>query len=75
MVTCRPIKEEFPEAYQTAVNHITQSKKIPLMRNYYFRLQAIDGNLGTKLLPINEAIREALKVVINYYIYRRPRSA
>ena len=46
------------------------------MRNYYFKLQSIDGNLSTKLMPINEAIREAIKVVLSYYAYRRkPRSA
>lgn len=75
MITCKTIKEEFPEAYQTAVNHIAQGKNTPLMRNYYFQLQAIDGNLGTKLLPINEAIREALKVVLSYYAYRKTRKS
>ncbi|HPF96971.1 MAG TPA: YkgJ family cysteine cluster protein [Mangrovimonas sp.] len=75
IVTCRTIKETFPEAYQSSVNHIAEGKTTPIMRNYYFQLQAIDSNLCTKLLPINEAIKEALKVVLSYYAYRRPRSA
>jgi len=75
MVTCKTIKEEFPKSYQNAIDHINQGKKTPIMRNYYFQLQAIDANLGTKLLPINEAIREALQLVLSYYAYRKPRSA
>ena len=75
LVTCKTIKEEFPVPHQTAIKHISEGKKTPIMRNYYFQLQAIDGNLGTTLLPINEAIREALKVVLSYYAYRKPRSA
>ena len=75
MVTCKTIKEEFPMSYQSALIHISEGKKTPVMRNYYFQLQAIDSNLGTKLLPINDAIREALKVVLSYYAYRKPRSA
>lgn len=75
MVTCKTIKEEFPKSYQSALIHIGEGKKTPIMRNYYFQLQAIDSHLGTKLLPINEAIREALKVVLSYYAYRKPRSA
>jgi len=75
MVTCKTIKEEFPISYQSTLIHIGEGKKTPIMRNYYFQLQAIDSHLGTKLLPINEAIREALKVVLSYYAYRKPRSA
>lgn len=75
IVTCRAIKEEFPGPYQAAINHIADGKTTPIMRNYYFQLQAIDSNLCTKLLPINDAIKEALKVVLSYYAYRRPRSA
>jgi len=75
MVTCKTIKEEFPESYKIAINHIAEGKKTPIMRNYYFQLQAIDSNLCAKLLPINEAMREALKVVLSYYAYRKPQSA
>lgn len=71
LVTCKTIKEEHTEAYNTAVNHIAAQKPTPIMRNYYFQLQAIDANLSEKLLPINEAIREALKVVLSYYAYRK----
>lgn len=75
MVTCKTIKEEFPESYRSAINHISEGKKTPIMRNYYFQLQAIDSNLSTNLLPINQAMREAIKVVLGYYAYRNPRSA
>lgn len=76
IVTCKTIKEEFPIAYQKAVHHIAEGKKTPIMRDYYFQLQNIDSNLCSKQMPINEAIREALKVVLSYYAYRRkPKSA
>ena len=71
IVTCKTIKEEFPQPYQTAVDHIAKGKPTPIMRNYYFQLQSIDSNLCTKLMPINDAIKEALKVVLSYYAYRR----
>jgi len=75
LVTCKTIKEERPEEFAKAKNHIALGKPTPLMSNYYFQLQAIDGVLGRSLIPINQAIREALKFVLSYYAYRRPRSA
>ena len=42
------------------------------MSDYYFRLRSIDTELGTKMMPINQAIRQAIEVVMSYYAYRRP---
>ena len=75
MVTCKTIKDQFPKSYQNAVKHLSDGRKTPIMRNYYFQLQAIDCNLCADLLPINQAMREAIKVVLSYYAYRNPRSA
>lgn len=75
LVTCGTIKKEFPEDYQNAVTHVKEQKPVPIMRNYYFQLRAIDAELGQKLVPINEAIIEALKTVLSYYAYRQKKGA
>ncbi|WP_228853350.1 YkgJ family cysteine cluster protein [Aegicerativicinus sediminis] len=75
LVTCKTLKEGKTQEYQVAQQHISSGKPAPLMSNYYYQIQSIDGNLGSKLLPINMAMKEALKVVLSYYAYRRPRSA
>lgn len=75
LVTCKSIKETYPNAVEKAKSHIMEGKDTPIMRHYYFKLQSIDGNLCSKLMPINKAIEEALKIVLSYYAYRRPRSA
>lgn len=71
LVTCKIIKEGFPEEVNNANHHISLGKKTPVMRNYYFQLTSIDPYLGN-MLPINKAMAEALKVVLAYYAYRKP---
>ena len=75
LITCKTIKSELPELYSSALLHVAEQKPVPIMRNYYFRLSAIDSDLGRNLLPINKAIIEALKIVLSYYSYRQRRGA
>lgn len=75
LVTCKTIKTDLQEAYQNGVAHIAAQRPVPVMRNFYFQLRAIDADLGQKQLPINEAIMEALKVVLSYYAYRQRKGA
>lgn len=75
LATCKTIKAEFPDQYQTAKDHIKGGGKVPIMTDFYHQLRAIDTELGRQLMPINQAIEEALKVVLSYYAYRRPRRA
>ncbi len=72
LATCKTIKSEFPEAYQKAKVHISNSGKVPIMTDFYHQLRSIDADLGRQLVPINDAIAEALKVVLGYYAYRKP---
>jgi Fe-S-cluster containining protein len=74
-VSCRTMKTERKEAHDKTVAHIQQGKKVPIMRNYYYQLQAIDSNLGMTLMPINQAIEKALETVMSYYAYRKPMGA
>ena len=75
LVTCKPIKENLSEKYNRTINEIDKGMKVPVMRDYYYRLRFIDPDLGTELLPINKAIESALKLVLGYYSYRSPRKA
>lgn len=73
LVTCRPLKEEKKDLVDKASTYIQDGGKVPIMRNYQFRLMSIDPDLARQQLPIREAIRQALVVVLRYYAFRRPR--
>ena len=75
LVTCKPIKETFSSEVEKAHLHISEGKKTPVMRNYYFQLRNVDPELGNKLMPINIAMLEALKIVLAYYAYPRRKGA
>ena len=71
LVTCRIIKNNQPEVVAKIEADLKEEQAaMPLMSDYYFRIRSIDPDLGTKLLPINEAIKSALEVVMSYYAYR-----
>ncbi|MCA6078432.1 YkgJ family cysteine cluster protein [Fulvivirga sedimenti] len=72
LVTCQTIKTEQPESYQKGILH-AEKGNIVFMRDYYFRLSAIDPELGREMMPVNDAIRRALEAVFSYYAYRRLR--
>ncbi len=69
-VTCQTIKTEQAEAYAQTVKTIETGGAIPVMNNYYMRLNSIDPDLAQKFYPINEAIRRAIETVLHYYAYR-----
>lgn len=73
LVTCKTIKNEYPDNVATANNHIKSGKSTPIISRYYEQLRGIDPELGRNLIPINKAIEEAIKVVLGYYAYRQPR--
>ncbi len=75
LVTCKIMKNDPELGYQKTVDYINNGGKIPVFRNYYTKIRFIDPALGTDLHPINKAIEMALKYVLNYYSYRRPRKA
>lgn len=75
LAACRPIKDERPLDLARAGSFIEAGGNVPSMRDYYFRLMAIDPQLSQRLLPIGEAIRQALMTVLAYYAFRRPRKS
>lgn len=71
-VTCAPLKKEEPEKVAAISQTIEAGEVIPMMNDYYFKIRSIDPDLGNNLLPINQAIRKAMEVVMGYYAYREP---
>lgn len=72
--TCRKIKEAMPEKYIDAYLAVKSGLKIPLMTDYYQRLNHVDFELARKMYPVNIAIQKAIEVVLSYYTYRRFRT-
>lgn len=68
-VTCKTIKTEFKTEYETVDREIKNEMQIPVMKNYYFKLYAIDINLSSKFYPINDAIRRAIGIVSNFMYF------
>lgn len=75
LVTCKTIKTEMPESFARAEAHIASNRSTPVISNYYYQLKSIDQDMGNSMLPINQAMLEALKIVLSYYAYRHPRKA
>lgn len=70
LATCKIIKEDQPEQYNSAVVAISKGLKVPVFTEYYMQLSNIDFQLGNKILPINKALKMALEEVLMYYAYR-----
>lgn len=65
MVSCKPLKET--PAYQAMQPDTLQ--KAPLFQDYYMQLATIDWQLANESLPINQAIKRAIEMVLTYFTY------
>lgn len=70
LATCKIIKEDQQKNYNTAEEAISKGLYIPIFTDYYMQLSQIDNRLATTMLPINEALKIAIKEVLHYYAYR-----
>jgi len=70
LITCSRLKEDQPETVAGISKSIEEGAEVPMMNDYYFKIRSIDTDLGNNLLPINQAIRKAMEVVMAYYAYR-----
>ena len=70
LITCSIIKSEQQENYESARVRINHDLQVPIMNQFYMKLQAIDMELTREFYPINMAIQKALEVVMQYYAYR-----
>ncbi|OEK02653.1 hypothetical protein BFP97_14475 [Roseivirga sp. 4D4] len=71
-VTCAPLKTQSPEKVAAIESGIGNGESVPMMNDYYFQIRSVDPDLGNNLLPINQAIRQAMEAVMGYYAYREP---
>jgi uncharacterized protein len=69
LVTCQIIKTEQSEKFSFA-NSLLTDYPVPVTSQYYMRLHAIDFEMAREFFPINEAIKRALQVILQYYAYR-----
>lgn len=70
LVTCQVIKEENSTGFKIAVEKIDEGSEISIMNQHYMRLHAIDIELTQQFMPINEAIKRAIEVILHYHAYR-----
>lgn len=70
LATCKIIREGQAEQYKTVSEAIAKGLYVPVFTEYYMQLNQIDYQLGSKLLPVNRALKMALEEVLQYYTYR-----
>lgn len=70
LATCKIIREGQAEQYRTVSEAIAKGLYVPVFTDYYMQLNQIDYQLGTKMLPVNKALKVALEEVLHYYTYR-----
>lgn len=70
IITCKKIKSANPELFETAAEQVNVDMPIPSSAGTYAQLYNIDFQLTNDQMPINQAIRKALELVLNYCYYR-----
>ena len=70
LYTCRLIKEDQKEIFIHTSEEINSAVDVPMVKDYYQHLAAIDPGLGMEYYLINEAAWRAIGVVKGYYSYR-----
>jgi Fe-S-cluster containining protein len=69
IITCKKIKTEKKDLYDTAVEAIKSEMPVPSSTDAYRKINNIDFMLTERQLPINKAIKEAIESVITYKFY------
>lgn len=75
LATCKKIKEMMPTLFEKAKEDIRNGLPIVVIADYYMKLASIDPNMGQRMLPINQAIRQALETVALYFYYKNPKAS
>lgn len=63
LVTCKIIKEHFPQAVAKAQALIDKGEAVPMLSNHTMNVLSIDPQHGTTLLPINTAVQKAIEIL------------
>lgn len=70
LVTCSIIKTEQQTNYEIADTKIKTDGQIPLMAEYYLKLHYIDPNMANEFMSINQAIKKAIELALQYFTYQ-----
>lgn len=70
IISCKLIKEEFPEKYKEAARLINSGKSVPVYSDFYMQLSSVDYYQSENLYPVRIAIKNALEYVMQYFEYR-----
>ncbi|TFV95891.1 YkgJ family cysteine cluster protein [Algoriphagus kandeliae] len=74
LIICKVLKEQKSDQYHRAIQAVQEDLEIPLAASYYGRLSDIDAHLS-QTYPINQAIRMAIEMVLQYKFYEESESA
>ncbi len=74
LIICKVLKEQKSDQYHRATQAVQEDLEIPLAASYYGRLSDIDAHLS-QTYPINQAIRIALELVLQFKFYEESESA
>ena len=66
---CKTLKKVCPDLITKYNEYIKKHNKIPIISEYYLKLENIDFYLSQERLPINIAIKNALEMVFNHFFY------
>lgn len=69
IITCKKIKEGKKSEFDLASKLINEDLPIPLSAGIYNQLFNIDFQLTAQQLPINQAIKKAIEMVLTYKFY------
>ncbi len=70
LITCKILKTQKNTAFKNAQQLIKNGIDVPLSSKYYLKLYAIDLKLSAQYYSINEAIKQAIEIVLFYFSYR-----
>jgi uncharacterized protein len=70
LAICKIIKEDQLENFNSTEKLISDGLYVPIFTDYYMQLAQIDYQMGTILVPINDALKMAIEDVLHYYAYR-----
>jgi Fe-S-cluster containining protein len=70
LATCKLIKSSQADTYAQTMEDIRNGLEVPIFSDFFKRLYQIDMRLGSTFMPINDAMKEAIEVVLHHYAYR-----
>ncbi len=74
LITCSIIKSDLQLNYLKAELEINSGGSVPVMSEYYLKMHYVDPYLANQFMPINQAIKKSIEIVLQYFLYRNAES-